>query len=72
MSLPKLQNRITTFEEQVSLLQQRLDRNRPLTTRASTQVCTLREEYADMLQDDEDWSDAAKVLMAIPLESGGR
>ena len=40
--------------------------------RFNLQVCTLREEYADMLQDDEEWSEAAKVLMAIPLESGGR
>ncbi|ORY76849.1 hypothetical protein BCR35DRAFT_292361 [Leucosporidium creatinivorum] len=51
MSLPKMQQRVTTFEEQ---------------------VCSLREQYAELLENDEEYSEAAKVLMGIPLESGGR
>jgi hypothetical protein len=36
------------------------------------QVCSLREQYAELLENDEEYSEAAKVLMGIPLESGGR
>lgn len=39
---------------------------------ASAQVCSLREQYAELLENDEEYSEAAKVLMGIPLESGGR
>lgn len=36
------------------------------------QVCKLREMYADLLEEDEEWSEAAKVLIGIPLEAGHR
>ncbi|GAA6017560.1 hypothetical protein JCM10207_001207 [Rhodosporidiobolus poonsookiae] len=35
-------------------------------------VCTLREQYADLLEEDEEFPEAAKVLIGIPLESGTR
>ncbi|BGP18230.1 hypothetical protein JCM10213_007859 [Rhodosporidiobolus nylandii] len=35
-------------------------------------VCTLRERYADLLEADEEFPEAAKVLIGIPLESGSR
>lgn len=36
------------------------------------QVCALREQYADLLEADEEFPEAAKVLQGIPLESGTR
>ena len=36
------------------------------------QVCALRESYADLLENDDEFSEAAKVLIGIPLESGNR
>lgn len=73
MSLPKMQQRVTTFEEQVSRPFRRLQLllDCPAHPRFS-QVCSLREQYAELLENDEEYSEAAKVLMGIPLESGGR
>lgn len=39
---------------------------------ARKQVCSLREVYAQLLEDDEEFPEAAKVLIGIPLESGSR
>ncbi|GAA6020825.1 hypothetical protein JCM11491_004666 [Sporobolomyces phaffii] len=36
------------------------------------EVCVLREKYADLLEEDEEFPEAAKVLIGIPLESGSR
>lgn len=36
------------------------------------QVCQLRETLADLQEQDYDFSDAAKTLIGIPLESGHR
>ncbi|GAA5990020.1 hypothetical protein JCM11641_000587 [Rhodosporidiobolus odoratus] len=33
-------------------------------------VCALREQYANLLEEDEEFPEAAKVLIGIPLESG--
>jgi len=32
----------------------------------------LREKYAALLEEDEEFPEAAKVLIGIPLESGSR
>lgn len=73
-SLELLQPRITSFEEQVRSAPSsqtgagKLTRdNDPL-----AQVCTLREQYADLLEGDEEFPEAAKVLIGIPLEAGSR
>ncbi|CEQ40071.1 SPOSA6832_01648, partial [Sporobolomyces salmonicolor] len=77
-SLEKLQPRVSSFEEQVS----RGGGGRaPVDagggdahelTPIGSQVCTLREQYADLLEADEEFPEAAKVLIGIPLESGSR
>lgn len=36
------------------------------------QVSTLRFQLADLLEEEEEWSEAAKVLMGISLDSGQR
>ncbi|KAI3612148.1 cop9 signalosome complex subunit 4 [Moniliophthora roreri] len=36
------------------------------------QVSTLRFQLADILENEEEWSEAARVLMAVPLESSQR
>ena len=36
------------------------------------QISKLREELADILQNEEEWTEAAKVLQGIPLDSGQR
>ncbi|KAG7096925.1 hypothetical protein E1B28_004326 [Marasmius oreades] len=36
------------------------------------QVSTLRFQLADILENEEEWSEAARVLMAVPLDSGQR
>lgn len=41
-------------------------------TSYSNQVNTLRFQLADLLEEEEDWSDAARVLMGISLDSGQR
>ncbi|GAA6009923.1 uncharacterized protein JCM10292_001037 [Rhodotorula paludigena] len=44
----------------------------PRITSFEEQVCTLREQYADLLEGDEEFPEAAKVLIGIPLEAGSR
>ncbi|GAA5825410.1 hypothetical protein JCM11251_006971 [Rhodosporidiobolus azoricus] len=44
----------------------------PRATSFEDLVCTLREEYANLLEEDEEYPEAAKVLIGIPLESGTR
>lgn len=36
------------------------------------QVNLLRFQLADLLEEEEEWSDAARVLMGISLDSGQR
>jgi COP9 signalosome complex subunit 4 len=36
------------------------------------QVNSLRFQLADLLEEDEEWSEAARVLMGISLDSGQR
>ncbi|GAA5917618.1 hypothetical protein JCM6882_001991 [Rhodosporidiobolus microsporus] len=44
----------------------------PRATSFEDLVCTLREQYAALLEEDEEYPEAAKVLIGIPLESGTR
>ncbi|GAA6037358.1 hypothetical protein JCM8097_008528 [Rhodosporidiobolus ruineniae] len=44
----------------------------PRATSFEDLVCTLREQYAQLLEEDEEFPEAAKVLIGIPLESGTR
>ncbi|ORX93451.1 hypothetical protein K493DRAFT_284739 [Basidiobolus meristosporus CBS 931.73] len=50
-ALEKMQPRIVSFEEQVSV---------------------MREKLAAIYENEEDWSEAARILQGIPLDSGHR
>ncbi|KAJ3107350.1 hypothetical protein HDU97_004231 [Phlyctochytrium planicorne] len=50
-TLEQIQSRTVAYEEQISM---------------------IRERLAKIYEDDEDWSEAAKVLQGIPLDSGHR
>lgn len=62
------QPRIVSYEEQVrwsNILDRFLRRHIP-------KVNNLRFQLADLLEGEEEWSDAARVLMGISLDSGQR
>ncbi|KAF8592384.1 hypothetical protein K439DRAFT_1378468 [Ramaria rubella] len=44
----------------------------PRLTRFEDQATSLRYQLADLLEEEEDFSEAARVLMAIPLDAGHR
>ncbi|KAF9970878.1 hypothetical protein BGZ73_006277 [Actinomortierella ambigua] len=49
-----------------------LDRVQPRVVSFEDQISVLRTNLATILEDEEEWSEAAQVLMGIPLESGHR
>jgi COP9 signalosome complex subunit 4 len=63
-----LQPRLVSFEEWVSELRY-LNLHDTLSTRQAT---ALRYQLADMFEEEEEWSEAAKVLTGISLESSNR
>jgi COP9 signalosome complex subunit 4 len=40
-----------------------------LSVRVLCQISALKLQLADLLEADEDWQEAAKVLMGVPLDS---
>ncbi|GAA5906621.1 uncharacterized protein JCM6883_004535 [Sporobolomyces salmoneus] len=54
------------------ILRKSLERLQPRVNSFESEVCVLREKYADLLEEDEEFPEAAKVLIGIPLESGSR
>jgi COP9 signalosome complex subunit 4 len=84
MSLEKIQPKVSTFEEQVSsysffcymfssaFLSENYCVDDLELILQWLQICTLRERYGDILEQDEEFPEAAKVLIGIPLESGQR
>ncbi|KAI0750808.1 hypothetical protein C8Q80DRAFT_1097923 [Daedaleopsis nitida] len=64
-TLDIVQPRIVSYEEQVST--QATAHVYPL-----LQVNVLRFQLADILEEEEEWSEAARVLMGISLDSGQR
>ncbi|GAA5888719.1 hypothetical protein JCM5296_000080 [Sporobolomyces johnsonii] len=59
-------------EQRKEVMRMSLDKLQPRVSSFEEQVCTLREQYADLLEADEEFPEAAKVLIGIPLESGSR
>jgi len=53
-----------------TLLNKTLEILQPRVNSFELEVSTLREKYADYLEQDEEFPEAAKVLIGIPLESG--
>ncbi|BGP41896.1 hypothetical protein JCM10449v2_005890 [Rhodotorula kratochvilovae] len=59
-------------ETRKGVLRGALEMLQPRVTSFEDQICTLREQYADLLEQDEEFPEAARVLIGIPLESGSR
>jgi len=49
-----------------------LGKLQPRVTSFEEQVWTLGEAYADLLEGEEEYPEAAKVLIGLPLESSSR
>ncbi|THV08515.1 hypothetical protein K435DRAFT_708361 [Dendrothele bispora CBS 962.96] len=49
-----------------------IDTTQPKIVSFEEQVSTLRFQLADILEEEEEWSEAARVLMGISLDSGQR
>ncbi|GAA5934286.1 uncharacterized protein JCM15063_004528 [Sporobolomyces koalae] len=54
------------------VMKQSLHELQPRVTSFEPEVCVVREKYANLLEEDEEFPEAAKVLIGIPLESGSR
>ena len=52
------------------MLHSTLDKLQPRVVSFEEQVTTLREQLANLLEQDEDWSRAAQTLAGIDLDSG--
>ncbi|KAF8528970.1 hypothetical protein BU17DRAFT_36817 [Hysterangium stoloniferum] len=59
------ETRKEVIEDCLNIIQPRL-------TRFEEQATSLRYQLADLLEEEEDFSEAARVLMAIPLDAGHR
>jgi COP9 signalosome complex subunit 4 len=67
-ALATLQPRIASYEEQVR-------KRAPIQIRGcphAFQVNALRFQLADLLEVEEEWTEAARVLMGVSLDSGSR
>lgn len=62
------QPKIVSYEEQVSF--RKANQTAPLTI--CLKVSNLRFQLADIYENEEEWSDAARVLMGIQLDSNQR
>lgn len=65
-------NQITDREARKDSLSLSLAKLQPRVTSFEEQVCALGEAYADLLEADEEYPEAAKALIALPLESSAR
>ncbi|KAK4050361.1 hypothetical protein OIO90_005154 [Microbotryomycetes sp. JL221] len=54
------------------LLSLTLDKMSTRTSQFEQQTSALREQYADLLEQDEEYTEAARILIGIPLESSSR
>ncbi|GAA5854826.1 hypothetical protein JCM5353_006069 [Sporobolomyces roseus] len=59
-------------EKKKDIMRGSLEQLQPRVNSFEAEVCVLREKYADLLEEDEEFPEAAKVLIGIPLESGSR
>ncbi|GAA6061869.1 hypothetical protein JCM10212_001302 [Sporobolomyces blumeae] len=65
-------SRVSDRDQKKEVMKASLNKLQPRVTSFEAEVCTLREQYADLLEQDEEFPEAAKVLIGIPLESGSR
>ncbi|KAL8290573.1 hypothetical protein RQP46_002831 [Phenoliferia psychrophenolica] len=59
-------------EARMEIMAMSIAKMQPRVTSFEEQVSTMRESYADLLEEDNDNSGAAKVLIGIPLDASGR
>ncbi|KAI8802657.1 PCI domain-containing protein [Cladochytrium replicatum] len=55
-----------------SVWRELLDLTQSRTVAFEDQISTVRERVAQILEDEEDWKEAARMLQGIPLDSGHR
>ncbi|CCF54958.1 hypothetical protein NDA11_004634 [Ustilago hordei] len=67
-SMPSVADRDTRRQ----LLENALEQLQPRTLSFEEQASSLRMQLASLLEAEEDWKEAAQVLLAIPLDSGHR
>ena len=65
-AISTIQPRVSSYEEQVSY------RDYDVYCSHNRQINALRFQLADILEAEEEWTDAARVLMGISLDSGQR
>ncbi len=65
-------NSIKDHELRKDSLSLSLNKLQPRVTSFEEQVWTLGESYADLLEGEEEYPEAAKVLIGLPLESSAR
>jgi COP9 signalosome complex subunit 4 len=65
-----VQPRLVSYEEQVRQGSQMLCHN--CLTKSSSKINSLRFQLADLFEQEEEWSDAARILMGLSLDSGQR
>ena len=70
-ALEAVQARQASFEEQVCTALY-LSNTREVPAHASIQIAALRELLADMLEEEEDWIEAAQMLKGISLDTSNR
>ncbi|KAK4050963.1 hypothetical protein OIV83_003092 [Microbotryomycetes sp. JL201] len=60
---------VSDHDTRKQLLKDALDRTHTRATQYEEQISALREQYADMLEQDEEYEQAARTLIGIPLDS---
>jgi COP9 signalosome complex subunit 4 len=68
-AIERAQPRAVSFEESVSI--QTWDNKRSVVN-TSSKLSQLRENLANVYEDEDDYLEAAKILQGIPLDSGHR
>jgi COP9 signalosome complex subunit 4 len=63
---------ISDEDTQRRVYEMALEKVQPRVLSFEEQVTSIRQHLADILEDEEDWLEAAKVLQQMPLESGHR
>lgn len=66
-SLPKLE-----AEQHVKVAQVAIEKIQPRVVAFEDQISIIRENLSAVFEEHEQWNDAAKILLGIPLESGQR
>ena len=59
-------------EQQVKVAQIAIEKIQPRVVAFEDQISIIREDLSKVFEDNEQWVEAAKILIGIPLDSGQR